>query len=381
MGMIFTPSLNITKINFKFDRFLLFFSLVISIVAAVYPWNGNINPQGVNVGVDIHQYFKAVNIIKNDIGEAFFVWAGERPILFLLIFLFQKIFDVSLLSSIKFLPIVLNPLLVLSVYFLASEIYNNTGIARWSAFFTASGIKITIGMYAYFLANMLGLVFLFISLGLLFRAIRLKCYQILGLAGFFGGLLVYTHPWTMDQYIFPLGLVTLLILYNVYRKKEERYTSLMLIVYLSIIGLFELSKNLIFHGVGGFQAANTPINAFAGIGEFWSASIFSFRFLFGGLLSSLVPLFFAVIGIYYLGKDVPSQYFRVLVFASSVVYLIGDDGIKSRILYNLPIGMFAAIGLLIFLNFESIKKYQPFVIFFVLINELVYLFRSLANLI
>jgi hypothetical protein len=67
---------------------------------------------------------------------------------------------------------------------------------------------------------------------------------------------------------------------------------------------------------------------------------------------------------------------------SSLVFFIGNADIKSRILFNLPIGMFAAYG---FVRMKRLleDRDQLNLVFtsFSFVCMLAFLFRSLANLV
>ena len=99
-------------------------------------------------------------------------------------------------------------------------------------------------------------------------------------------------------------------------------------------------------------------------------------------MSSLVLLGLAVVGVYFLERrDVPEVYFRVLMLATSLLFIVGDETIKSRLLYNVPIGLFAASGLVSFLRRRVTRDYKNVFASFVTLSMVAYLFRSLANLV
>lgn len=357
-------------------------SASLGVAAALYPYSSAVNPRSLNVGVDIPHYVKAAEVIERDVFQAFNVSGGSRPLIYLVIYGVQRLFGLEASTAVRFLPVLLNPLLVLAAFFLAFEVFGDGWAAGWAAFFTACGFQVSVGMYSYFLTNLLGLCLVFFSLGLLFRSLRCGCRASLAAASLLGGLLVFTHPWTFDQY-YTAAVLTAGIIWFEARVKEGGLGKFWAMsVYLVSLGAAELLKVLVFHGVGGVSASSTAVKGFAGLSKFWFSSIFSFRLLYGGLMSSLVLIGLAVLGVYVLRcRDVPEVYFTVFTALTSLVFLIGDETIKSRLLYNVPVGLFAALGFKMLLGRRLGDDVKRSLVLFVALNLVVYLFRSMANLV
>jgi len=197
---------------------LLLFSILLSIATALYPHSPAVNPEEIIVGVDIPHYVKAAEIVDREVSQAFKVMSGHRPIIFLVIYGFQRILGSDVSTAVNFLPVILNPLMIMTVFFLAYEAFSDRWIASWAAFFTACGYQVTVGIYCYFLTNMLALSLAFLSLGFLFRFLRRFCKIDLVLSSILGILLYFTHPWTFYQYI-PAMFLTIGILW--YKNRGE----------------------------------------------------------------------------------------------------------------------------------------------------------------
>ena len=73
-------------------------------------------------------------------------------------------------------------------------------------------------------------------------------------------------------------------------------------------------------------------------------------------------------------------HFHILLGLSSLVFLVGDATIKSRVLYNFPIGFLAAQGFLSVYRGED-KTFSWLFGYFVASVMLVYLFRGIANIV
>jgi len=361
---------------------LLVLSISLSVVAALYPHCSAINPRGLNVGVDFLGYVRVGEIVEGDLSQAFNVSGGSRPLIYLFIYGFQKLLGSDVSTAVMFLPVILNPLMVVGAFFLAFEAFGDWRLSSWAAFFTACGYQVTVGMYSYFLTNMLALSLVFLSLGFLFRSLRVGCNISLALASILGILLVFTHPWTFDQYVVTTILTIIVYFYRI-RKESGWYEKISgAIIYVVFLGFADFAKTLLFQGAGAFSASLTAIRGISSLSEFLMNFISSFRLLFGGILSVVVLIGLAVLGVYLSGLGGFSEiYLTVFPVATSLLFLIGNGTIKSRLLYNVPIGLFAAIGMSSLLRWKVKDNFKKCMIFFVVLNLVVYLFRSLANLV
>ena len=73
------------------------------------------------------------------------------------------------------------------------------------------------------------------------------------------------------------------------------------------------------------------------------------------------------------------HYIEIFLGLSSLVFLVGDSTIKSRVFYNFPIGFLAAYGFLSVYRRED-KTFRWLFGYFVASAMLAYLFRGLANI-
>ena len=358
---------------------LLLFSIFLSIAAAAYPHLPAVNPNKIMVGVDILNYVEAAEVVDRDVSQAFKVSSGYRPIIFLVIYGFQRLLGSDVSTAVKFLPVMLNPLMIMTAFFLAHEAFNDEWIASWAAFFTACGYQVTVGMFSYFLTNMLALSLAFLSIGFLFRFLR-RFYKVnLVLSSILGFLLFFTHPWTFYQYL-PAIFLTIAISWHRNRGKFPIVTTIFsCVLSLVLVGIF---KFLNFRGFRFFPVFSYALAVSEGVSSFWARNTFIFRLLYGGLLSYMILLSLVLIGIYLMDrKNINELYLTVFLALTSLFFLIGNYTIKSRLLYNLPIGIFASLGFnsIIRLNIsEDIKKV---LITFIILTFTVYLFRSLANIV
>jgi len=359
-------------------RVFLVLSLILSVVGALYPYSRYINPDGIAFGVDVHYYVDWMGPVEQDLCSAFLVANGSRPVILLVIYGFQHVFGLKLLDAIKYLPVLLNPLLVLSVYFMVSQSTKDHEWAGLASLFTASGIKITVGMYAYFLTNMLGLSLIFFALGFLFRSMRTENKSDLILAMLSGTLTVFTHPWTFIQYYVAMAFF---LAYRFFKKKVADGCSTVLL-YLGVLGLVDLFKGIMLGSLSGVDSIISLMSRLVNITSFWSNNIFIFRLKYGGLLSNTVLFGLAAFGVYMLNDkdDFKLLLISLLATSSFIYFIIYEEGM-SRLIYNIPLGVITAIGVLFLIknNFVN-KKLKMTTLISLIIYMMVYLIRSLANL-
>lgn len=358
--------------------FFLGLAIFFAVIGALYPYSPAINPSSMPVGVDVHWYVEWMAEIEKNLYSAFTVERGSRPVILLLIYAIEHVFRVGVSEVVKFFPVLLNPLLVLSIYFMISQASQDLEFAAISSLLTGLGTNITVGMFAYFLANTLGLVFLFSAFGFLFNALRTKNYIYLISASVFGSLAVFTHPWTFIQYY------VVMVLFLVYRYFIEKRPEgcLTVLLYLCTTGLADLFKGVLIDGLAGYGsiAANPP--QLLSVFNFWDNNIVAFRQRFGGLLSVTILLCIAAYGVYKLKRSDSFHIFlTILLVVSSFYYFMADCVIQSRIVYNIPFGVFTALGVASIIRWKVNNNFKKIFVLFIFLYMVVYMLRSMGNII
>jgi hypothetical protein len=196
-------------------------------------------------------------------------------------------------------------------------------------------------------------------------------------------LVVFTHPWTLNQYF--SGVVVLLILLALWARKEKIFkeTSWFVFLYFISVSASAVMKELLLRGAGSVSANSAVSSNLTSIPLFWGNLIAAMNFLYGGFFSNILLLSLVTFAIlFYEDRDVSSLYLSILVFLSSLVFFMGDDMIKSRVFFNLPIGMFAAYGFMRLKQlFEKQSQLAKVFTYYSSVSMLAFLFRSLANLV
>jgi hypothetical protein len=374
------PELGISSIDSN-HKILVVFLTLISIFTSIYPYNPIINPENIDFGIDVRNYQEQATIVENDPSKILGVWDGSRPIVFLLIYFIQTIFKTDALSVVRLLPMLLNPFLALSTYFLTLELFQNRRMALLSMFFTIAGFPVIINIYSYFLANILGISFLYISFIFLIKALRSNNFTSLFFAYFFSFLLLLSHPWTFIQYFIPVLVITLMIILSVGTiiLNNDVGSKQMLIYYALGLGVTDLIKFIAIRGEGGISALSTVFGFLTTFNTYWSDIVVAFSYMFGGLYSNLVLLALIIVGILVYKPENPLDViFQLSLGFSSVVFLIGNQMIKSRIFFNFPTAILAAKGFLFIYDRTEGHSKRVFS-WFVSVTMILYLFRGLAT--
>jgi len=361
----------------RWSRLLLMFSLVLGVVASLYPYGSSVNPDGRDVGVDYQSYVKKMEALQDDPSQG-----SSRPLFYIVINAFRQVTGLDASDSVKYSPLLLIPLLTIAAYFLAKETFDDVRYGAWAAFFTVCGVQVTVGMYSFFLTNWLGLSIEFLSLGFLFRALRKKNNIDISVASVLGGLLVFTHPWTFTQYVVTTVAMSVLYWYRTRPKGLHDEEMKTLITYIICMGLAEFLKVYLFRGGGGISASSTAIRHSSSFLNFWWTSIFSFRLLYGGTLAMALLWGLCVAGVLiFKEENISELFFIMLLVLSSLLFLVGDDMIKSRLVFNIPVGFLSSCGFLYILNTIRLKKIRYIYSFYTITSMITYLFRTLANIV
>jgi len=361
---------------------LVIISLMISFLASLYPYSPGVNPGFELVGADIDTFLSEYEWVREDVWSVFQIREGSRPLFYIFLYGFQGLTGFSTINSVRFIPSLLYPLLILATYFLSASFFDDDWIGGYAAFFTATGIQISVATYSYYQTNMLGLIFQYSSLGLFFRSIKNRKPVYLVLSLVLGGFTVFTHPWTFVQFIavflvlWASTFLKLPLLSKFSFESGIRYIS----VYIFFLGFVELFKSLVLQGVGGSSVSVTLLESFLFNPMSWIPSLIGMTVLYDGMISNYLLFGLSAVGLWGFEPESDGEkYLWVLLILSSLIFLVSDEILKSRILFNLPYGLFSAIGLKKLMNHEQFDRNKTIFLALVVIMQLVYLLRSLVH--
>ncbi len=385
MAKLFVKRLNIpfprkneiNQVLLQFSDLFLALALLFSIIVALYPYAPEINPDSQQVGVDQPHYVECLEEVGDNPAAYFKVLGGSRPLIFLLLYALSKSLNVSFSTAVKYLPLLLNPLLTLSTYILVYKASYDRGWASLSALLMTLGIKMTVGMYSYFLTNNLGLILLYASLGLLFKTLQNGRLSTLLYASAFGSLTLFVHPWTTTQYLTSLTLLTL----HLYLKEKDLKASTYLLLYFLIIGIVDLLKMTLLRGIELYGSlASAPLKLMAPE-ALWRHIRAMFAVVYGGFLSNNLLWLLAALGILQLDTRRPFELYLLLLLPPSSTYALLSIKVMSRFIYNLPLSIYSAKALISILRSRTERSLKASITAFTLTYMTVYLLRSLANLV
>jgi len=212
-----TKELNYTKSMFgrKTAISFLVLSLALSLVIAIYPYLPTVNPSEISVSVDAKYYVEWVSNMEQ--AQSPFdsvVWAftagahnGDRPIPLLVTYGLDRVLN-NLVWVVRLLPMLLGPLLILSVFYLVKVGTKSLPLASIAGLFTVFSYHETIGLYAGFFANWFAIIFMYLFMAFLVslwdtQKIRYFVAAVLSSTGI---LLSHSATWSMVMIGFGLFL-------------------------------------------------------------------------------------------------------------------------------------------------------------------------------
>jgi len=308
-----------------------------------------------------------LDAVRSDWSSIFRELGGSRPVYLMVVFLLQSFFCLESVSFVMYSPILFFALLIFSMYYFVSRSLGESDVAALSAFLLSAGATFLLGIYLYNLSNLLGLSLVFFSLGLLFSSLKREGVW----AGYYSlvlfFLVVFVHPWTFFQYC----LVVIPFLF--FKLKENRFSG----YYRSLGSFFVVGFVLtlfvfFFLSKGSVQPYLNVLNL-----SLFFDSFKAVNFVYAGVLSNIVPW---LLSLYYLSVQSDegdfSKFMRILVFSTSIVFFFLNPFDKARVLSNLPVGCFAALGLSKFVS-EANSKNGLMLFLLVMVQSVVFVFRTL----
>ena len=348
---LITPITNdIIRSKTKILVLLLF--MLLSLTIALIPHQPTINPDNQQVGSDSGDYVNMINKLTESNNPQEFVhnaftitFSKDRTAFSLFLYAVVKIIHADTSYVVDRIPIILAPALVLVTFFLTRELTSNDTTSLFASFLTAVSFQTLIGIYSGIYANWFALIIGYLSLVFFIRFLKvanklnLLVYSVLMI------LLVFSHTNTWTIFAMFEGLF-LAIMYkmNHYHRKNIIF---LLIVVLSSVAI-DVARSS-FAGSSGGIASDIDLAQGAGTGQLaslWSNLADTTNGYAGGQLSIFIIF---TLGLYWLfrsdSRQISSIFILVFLALAVVPLLVGDGVIQSRVLYDIPFQIPAAIGL------------------------------------
>ena len=345
------------KLNSKIKILYVVSFMFISVILVLIPHYPTINSENELVGSDSADYQRWMNVLSSSDGmeflnQIFFIQSsGDRPISLLLFFPIVEVFDSSSSQAIDYLPIILAPILVVVMFFLTRELTSNDISALFASFLTAVSFHILIGTYAGIYANWVAIIIGYSAFVFLIKFLKIpskRNYVIFSVLLF---LLLFSHVYTWT--VLTLFLFIFLgVSYKLRFFESKKIVLIILILTASVV--VDISKSFFTDSVGGIEQdlsiakkSITPENAFV-VGKNLIESIQLFA---GGQFGNIIIISLCVCWLL-MSKlySIPNIFIGIFFSIALLPVLFGGDVIQTRILYNIPFQLPAAISLTYFIN-------------------------------
>lgn len=351
-----STSSNVTTTKSKTRWFYLLLVMLLSAALALIPHIPAINKDNQYVGVDTVYYIDWIEALVHShssqefIQQAFVKQSlGDRPLSLILLYSIQKAGNTNLASTIEYLPILLAPILVLVVYFLTRELTLNDSTALLGSFVTAVSFQPLIGIYAGLYANWLSLIIGYLSFVFLIKYLKVqnKKSLFIYLTLIISLLFVHVYTWSIIAIITSIFLICMLK-FNLKYYHKKSIALLLLIILCSVV--VDITRGIVIGSSGGIEKDfDVATTTGAGIQQFasrWSSLSHTIYTIVGGQFSNFIVL---TLGIYWiLISDLHSSSTILIVICLSVglvAFLFGSTTIQTRIFYDIPFQIPAAIAI------------------------------------
>jgi hypothetical protein len=341
--------------------------VLLSISLAIIPQLPTVNKDNQQIGSDSLTYVEWISSLKQEKTLLNFLLAtlqiqnGDRPLSLVVIYLFTSIIDAPPLDIIEYLPILLGPALVLVVYLLTREVTHNETTSLFAASLTGLGnFQVSLGIYAGFYANWIALLVGFLSIIFFFRFLRSPRKR--SLVTFFVLLVVmlFTHAYTWSVFSLAIGIFTIAILLL---KQIPKKTGLLLLIAVISSVVIDLARTFVlspYGSQGGIELtlslAQTQV-AVKELGLIWETLVDAVQHHFGGIFSNFIVL--GLVIYWFIRSELRTDFnlFLVVFLMIGIPPLfLGDWVLQSRVFYNIPFQIPAAIALTFLLKQKNASR-------------------------
>jgi hypothetical protein len=340
---------------------ILFSSMVAAALLALYPYSSALNPDHHYIGVDIPYYArdylpKMANqtSLLQTISYAFFT-LKDRPLSLLLMYAINMGTGLSTWAVATSLPTMLAPLTVPAIYYFSKQAGFNKTITFLSIIFSVFSYHFTAGMFAGLLSNWIAVIEVYLFSGLLIKSMKLNSWHNGFAAAGMAILLLFTNEETWFMLMGVVAVFAFLRILQGIRRKNILPSALKLLAIAFAAGAIVFLANY----AKWYRPVMSGVNL-QNLTSYWSTVYDTFYlYLFHALLNPAI-VFMALVGaLAILSKGERTHtYLTSWLLASSLPFTISTMTFQGRILYNLPIPIFAAYGLSAILNMIEDSREQ-----------------------
>jgi hypothetical protein len=272
---------------------------------------------------------------------------GDRPIALIFLYTVIKTIPSNPTYIIDLIPIILGPALVLCIYFLTRELTSNDVISVLASFLTAVSFHMLVGIYAGFYANWFALIIGYAAFVFLFRFLRTPKRINLVVYFFLIAVMLFSHTYTWTILTI-VSVVFLLAMLGLTKYSRRGIIFLLVVILLSVV--IDVAKITFTKSAGGIeQDISVARRQEVGVGQLpvkWNNLIDTTEIYYAGAFSNVIIL---ALGLYWLIRSDmqnPSNIFLMIFLSIGILPLFfGNWLVQSRVFYNIPFQIPAAIGL------------------------------------
>jgi hypothetical protein len=382
---------NLSKRSEKRDAWsnvFLFSALIIPVLATFLLYTPMVNTSNMTVSVDIIHYVNFLRHVQessqNDLEFLYGVLSSDRPLTLLMIYSISRIFATDFRIVSIYLPVVLSPFFILSLYYLALNLFKNKLYSSLACFLAATGPFTTASLYGGFLANWLGLSLAYLSLAMMIKSIEQYSMRPLLLSILLSILSHLAHPVPWN---FLIVAATLTALLAVAQRNSGRGILKFLATFIAVNLLYDFIKTRVLNFTGATVVAESIVSTELSLGNivnFWPINVFMVYFHVGGAFNFPPTYIFALLGIvvFSIARFLKFDVLKMWVLAGLPLYLLGPDYVQARTLQNIPIDIFTSGGLAIILEYLSFRDrmLSALLLIFIYLLYLNNLLRFIVNL-
>lgn len=367
------------------SQLFLFVSLALAAFVAYLPYRADLNPSGVPVGLDVRLYInwlsKMVSRAPADALGYAFTGPGpsSRPLLLIVLYSVASLSGIQPVVLMKALPGFLAVGLVASSYLFVRLGGAGQQMASLTAMLTAGSSAVTVGIWASYYANWLALIEAYLFLGVLLSLVRLPSTRKRAVLVVLSLALLFTHPWT---WILIMAVVGGFI--ASYWKSGNSRPIIAFFVGLILANIaVDSLKTLVLraYGVpaaGEYLVSQTP-DLFGNLLVVWPNTIDGMILTYNGLLATAIILGLAFL--YVLRLKYVDTFERLVlswVLVASLPFLFLSAYFQTRIIYDMPIPILAAGGLMnVMSRFDARGPLRFFLLLAVVLLNATYAIHSM----
>jgi len=332
---------------------LLIVAMTATVLLGVFPYWPGLNPNGSIVGTDTPVYIEwtrqmLARPFPQAISYAFSgADSGFRPVPLILFYLIASL-GVRPEQVVEFSPVILGPLLSLSSFIFVRTGSGDNGAAAIAALVTSFSFDVTVGIWAGYLANWLGMIIAFFFLAAFFWFERSKGKTIVIPLILLSLALLLTHPWTWAL------ILTTAFFFALTRPRDERRLLTTSTIVLIAVGIIvDFAKNQVAGGatLAGDLGTKGPVFGISQLVMFWPNISVALNVFYDGLLGNVLLLGFSALSF------VTIRFHRKMesmlacwVASASVPFALLNSFHQTRLIYDLPIPPLVAMGLLLLMS-------------------------------